>query len=254
MKTPIEISLEKPKGIAILIDPDKFLKNKLRNSFLNKLNVLEPDFIFIGGSIVSEIDFNQCIRHVRSRTKIPIVIFPGDYHQISEEADGILLLSLLSGKNYEYIFGQHIKAAETLENTNIEILPTAYLLIEGGTLSAVQRVTQSEPIKSNNVDLSKKITLAAKHLGMKMVYLDAGSGAKKTVNNEMIKKVAKCGLPLIVGGGIRDIKTIKNIHDSGARIAVIGNHLETNPEFIEQLIAYRKTKSQLKLLSSNQDF
>ena len=230
----------KENAIAVLIDPDKFESILDKYEFIHQLNDLEPEFIFVGGSMVAQEDFLKCIDFLKKHSSISLVIFPGNFDQISHSADGILLLSLLSSKNYEYIFGQHIKASKTLEDSSIEIIPTAYLLIDGGKTSAVQQVTQSIPLQQEEIEQSKKITLAAKQLGMKLVYLDAGSGALFTVNEKMIQVVSQCGLPLIVGGGVRDIRTIEKIHNAGANLVVIGNHLETENNFFLELKDYKK--------------
>lgn len=233
------------QGIAVLIDPDKFVHRTDQAIFLEKVNRLEPNFVFVGGSVIAKNDFESCVNNLRDSISCPIVIFPGRYDQVSHRADGILVLSLLSGNNYDYIFGQHLLAAEEIEKSNIETLPTAYILIDGGIESAVQRVTGTDPINQSNKDLVKKTALAAKHLGMTSIYLDAGSGAKTTVHTDIVREAANCGLPLIVGGGIRNIEIIREMHENGANLVVIGNHLETNMHFFESLKNY-KLETKLK--------
>lgn len=228
------------KGIAVLIDPDKFMKNHGNELFMNKLNSLNPEFIFIGGSTVSKKDFEACAQYIKQKSLIDLVIFPGKFDQISEAADAILLLSLLSSQSYEFIFGQHIKASESLDKIAIEILSTAYLLIDGESFSSVQKVTNSKPLRKDDFQLSKKIVLAAKQMGMKNIYLDAGSGAKTCVDVEMIKFLSSCRMPIIVGGGIKDIQTIDKMHQSGANLVVIGNHLEKNIDFFNDLLKYKE--------------
>src|SRR5690606_28171831 len=188
--------------------------------------------IFFGGSTYSGNDFDALIVALKNNIELPIFLFPGDYNQISENADGLLFLSLLSGRNPEYLIGQQIKAVSVLENKKIEVIPTAYLLIESGIETAVERVSQTKPIARNDIDLAIKTAKAGEYLGMKLVYLEAGSGAKETVSVEMIKKVQeKLTIPLIVGGGIRSKNEIENAFNAGANMVVIGTAFENDNTF-----------------------
>ena len=237
-------------GLAILVDPDKFISLENKKEWIKRVNFLNPDYIFIGGSIVSKKDFDCCIETLKEYTTVPIVIFPGNYDQIHADADALLFLSLLSGQNPEYLINQHIKAVELLENIYLEIIPTAYLLIDGGIQTAVQYVSQTQPIPRNAKSIAYKIALAGKYQGKKLIYLDAGSGAKNSVPNEMIAEVIKIGLPLIVGGGIRSVEQIKACYDSGANLVVIGNKLEEDMDFILDLVNYKSNIS-IKALPSD---
>lgn len=221
----------KRKLLAILLDPEKIQLESI--SFLcEKIKKSQATHIFFGGSTYNGIHFNTIIIQLKKYLELPIFLFPGDYNQISEEADVLLFLSLVSGRNPEYLIGQQIKAVEKLEQSSLEIIPTAYLLIESGTETAVERVSETKPISKNDLELVTKTAKAAEYLGMKLVYLEAGSGAKETVSLEMIKIVKeKVSIPVIVGGGIRSKTAIENAFNAGADVVVIGTAFEENPNF-----------------------
>lgn len=227
-------------AIAILIDPEKFSTLPHLSSFLEKINAAKPNFIFIGGSTVTRKDFSQCIKEIKAKTTIPIVIFPGASHQISKEADAILFLSLLSGRNPDYLIGHHVQAVDELEKMDIEIIPTAYLLIDGGRKSAVEYVTQTSPIPSDQPNIVRKTALAGKFQGKKIIYLDAGSGAIHSIPTEIIKSVNNLEMPLIVGGGITSIEEVSLAHKAGANIVVIGNKIEKDIDFLLDIANYNK--------------
>ena len=227
-------------AVAILIDPEKFSTLPHLSSFLEKINAAKPNFIFIGGSTVNIMDFNQCIKEIKAKTTIPIVIFPGASHQISKEADAILFLSLLSGRNPDYLIGHHVQAVDELEKMDIEIIPTAYLLIDGGRKSAVEYVTQTSPIPSDQPNIVRKTALAGKFQGKKIIYLDAGSGAIHSIPTEIIKSVNNLEMPLIVGGGITSIEEVSLAHKAGANIVVIGNKIEKDIDFLLDIANYNK--------------
>jgi phosphoglycerol geranylgeranyltransferase len=227
-------------AVAILIDPEKISTLPHLSSFLEKINAAKPNFIFIGGSTVTRKDFNQCIKEIKAKTTIPIVIFPGASHQISKEADAILFLSLLSGRNPDYLIGHHVQAVDELEKMDIEIIPTAYLLIDGGRKSAVEYVTQTSPIPSDQPNIVRKTALAGKFQGKKIIYLDAGSGAIHSIPTEIIKSVNNLEMPLIVGGGITSIEEVSLAHKAGANIVVIGNKIEKDIDFLLDIANYNK--------------
>jgi len=228
-------------SIAVLIDPEKFMKGD-NLAFINKLELARPDFLFIGGSTVTRKDFNNCVELIKLHSSVPIVIFPGAAHQIHESADALLFLSLISGRNPDYLIGHHIQAAEELENMDIEIIPTSYLLIDGGKKTSVEYVSQTSPIPNDQADIARKIALAGKLQGKKLTYLDCGSGANQTVSVEMIKQVKSIGLPLIVGGGIKTIEKIKELHQAGANLVVIGNKIEDDIDFLLDISNLQKVK------------
>ena len=221
------------KLLAILIDPEKVSIEEVL-ILSDKIKASPATHIFVGGSTFSGSNLDQLIAILKKETQLPFLIFPGHPSQISNEADGILFLSLLSGRNPEYLIEHHINSVEALEKSNLEIIPTAYLLIDGGKETAVQRVSQTKPIEQNNIELAYKTAKAGEFLGKKLIYLEAGSGANQHVSLEMIRFISQnIHIPLIVGGGIRSMKTIQEIYDAGADLVVIGTAFENNPNFFE---------------------
>lgn len=218
--------------IAALLDPDsediELLKERI--SILERGSI---DYIFVGGSTTWKNDFTEFVSEVKKYSSLPIVIFPGSANQISKDADALLFLSLVSGQNHQFLIGEHIKAAPALKGMKIEVIPTGYLLIDGGNTTTVEFISGTRPIPQDKVEIARSIAYASELLGMKLIYLDCGSGAKIPVSNALIKSVKDyINVPLIVGGGIRDIEKIKEKHLAGADIIVIGSVLEDDPEFL----------------------
>ena len=226
------------KGIAVLVDPDKFKTKESLADFLIKIKLAEPDFIFVGGSSVAKSDFDQCIEMAKKMLSIPLVLFPGAAHHISNNADALLFLSLISGRNPDFLIGQHVEAIDELEQMNIETIPTSYLLIDGGKMSSVQYVSGTQPIPQDEYSIARKTALAGKRLGQKLIYADAGSGAIRPISCEMIETLSTVKSPLIVGGGLNSIKRVKAAHNSGANLVVIGNKLEEDVDFLLDLKNY----------------
>lgn len=242
-KTEIFNRIGSQKGqIAILIDPEKIGTDRQLSDLISKAQSAHIDYFFIGGSTVTRKDLENVVSYLKENTKIPLVIFPGSSHQISPDADAILLLSLLSGRNPDYLIGHHILASHELHKSKLEILPTAYILIEGGTKSSVAYVSQTTPIPVEQKQIALQTAIAGVMQGKKIIYFDAGSGAKNTVPPSLIEMTAHelPDYPVIVGGGIRTISDIQNFKDS-ANVIVIGNHIEENPEFLLN-IAQMKSK------------
>ena len=213
------------KQLAVLIDPEKF-EPSTAAEFLRKMPFLATH-IFIGGSTVTPAEMEACVTAIKAETSLPIIIFPGDYRQICEDADALLFLSLLSGSNPEYLIGQHVNAVPLLRDSDLEIIPTAYLLINGGRECAVQRVSRTAPLDPENVELIVNTALAGKYQGKKLIYLEAGSGARIPVSSEVISAVkAAVELPLIVGGGIRSQVQLEAAYNAGADWVVIGTAFE----------------------------
>lgn len=222
------------KLLAILIDPDKVEVSQIP-TLAEKIDQSPATHIFVGGSSMAENTMDDFILTLKKHIKLPIVIFPGHPSQISHYADGLLFLSLLSGRNPEFLIEHHINSVEILQNSKLEIIPTGYILIDGGKETAVQRVSKTSPIERDNIDLAYKTAKAGEYLGKKLIYLEAGSGAEKSVPLEMIKKVASSiKIPLIVGGGIRSKKAIDEAYLAGADLVVIGTAFENNSNFFIQ--------------------
>ncbi len=219
------------KMLAILLDPDKIVWKNLDN-LISKMNESPATHIFIGGSIVESDRLDELILKIKQNCNLPVVLFPGNPSQISINADAILFLSLISGRNPDYLIQHHVNAAPILKNSDLEIIPTAYILIESGGQTAVEKVSKTKPIDSNNIELVINTAIAGEMMGNKLIYLEAGSGANKAVPLEMIKKVSQnTNIPLIVGGGIKDLEGIQNAYDSGATLVVVGTAFENDADF-----------------------
>lgn len=224
---------EGKKLLAILLDPDKINRNKW-SVLIAKIKNSGATHIFVGGSIVAENLTEKLVENLKREIHLPIILFPGDFTQLTTKADAILFLSLLSGRNPEYLIGQHIKAAPLLKKTMLEVIPTSYLLIESGKQTTVARVSQTQPIDRNNINLIVNTAQAGELLGHKLTYLEAGSGAEIPVSGEIIKTVSQAlSIPLIVGGGIRSKKQMETAYNSGADLVVIGTAFEENFDFFE---------------------
>jgi phosphoglycerol geranylgeranyltransferase len=222
------------KLLAILLDPDKIDLNKTA-VLIEKINQSPATHIFIGGSIVNNNILDELIIKIKQNCKLPIVLFPGNPSQISDQADAILFLSLISGRNPDYLIEHQVKAAPILKKTQLEIISTGYILIESGTETAVQKVSKTKPLDRNNTDLVLATALAGEMLGHKLLYLEAGSGAKQAVPLEMIELVSQnIEIPIIVGGGIIDLQGIQNAYDSGADLVVIGTAFEKDVDFFNK--------------------
>lgn len=223
------------KLLTVLIDPDKFqLKNALQ--FIDKVNESIITHIFIGGSEVGQNVTQELVEVIKMLTDLPIVLFPGDVTQISKDADAILFLSLLSGRNADYLIDKQVQAVPLLEKTQLEVISTGYILIESGKTTAVQRVTKTLPLNRTDVDAITNTAKAGELLGKKLIYLEAGSGATYEVPAEVIESVKnKIDIPLIVGGGIRTKTQIENAFIAGADMVVIGTAFEEDQQFFELL-------------------
>jgi len=219
------------KLLAILLDPDKIDLNNIA-ILIEKINQSPATHIFIGGSLVENNILDELISKIKQNCNLPIVLFPGNPSQISNKADAILFLSLISGRNPDFLIEHQVKAAPILKQTQLEIISTGYILIESGTETAVERVSKTKPLDRNNPDLTLATAQAGEMLGNKLIYLEAGSGAKQAVPLEMIKLVSQnIEIPLIVGGGIIDLQGIQEAYDSGADLVVIGTAFENDLNF-----------------------
>jgi putative glycerol-1-phosphate prenyltransferase len=214
------------KEIAFLIDPDTFSSRRIHR-LRELVNDFSPSYFFVGGSFLTSGNSDAIVRLLKARFDLPVILFPGDHAQISPAADAILFLSLLSGRNPEYLIGQQVKAAPLIKKTGLTVIPTAYLLIDGGNITTVQYVTGTTPIPADKPDLIVATALAGQYMGMKAVYLEAGSGAKQFIAPETVEIVKKnVSLPLIIGGGIKHREQIKTFFEAGADVVVLGTLIE----------------------------
>jgi phosphoglycerol geranylgeranyltransferase len=233
-KDILKAKSENTKLLAILLDPDKVVLENL-SILISKINLSPASHIFIGGSQVENHILDELILKIKQNCNLPIVLFPGNPSQISDKADAILFLSLISGRNPDFLIEHQVKAAPVLKQTQLEIISTGYILIESGNETAVERVSNTTPLDRNNLDLALATAQAGEMLGNKLIYLEAGSGAKQAVPLEMIALVAQnIEIPLLVGGGIVDLQGIQNAYHAGADLVVIGTAFENDMNFFNQ--------------------
>ncbi|MCD6117819.1 geranylgeranylglyceryl/heptaprenylglyceryl phosphate synthase [bacterium] len=215
-------------GYVVLIDPESGSREKLINT-AQKSCESGADVIFIGGSLVSAGQLDLLISEIKQRVDIPVVLFPGGAYQISKEADAILFMSLISGRNPQFLIGEQVYSAPIIKKTGLETIPTGYMLIESGKITSVEFMSNTKPIPSDKPDIAAAHALAAQFLGMKMIYLEAGSGALKPVPDKVVSNVCKSvSIPVIVGGGIRDPKQAETKVKMGASFIVTGTVIEDN--------------------------
>lgn len=221
------------KLLAILLDPDKLDLSSV-DTLISKINKSPATHIFVGGSSFDGMHLDEIIIRLKEKIKLPILLFPGNPSQISAEADGILFLMLLSGRNPDYLVEHQINAVPILEKTKLEVISTGYILIESGAETAVERVSQTKPLSKNNIEYIAQTAKAGELIGNKLIYLEAGSGAQNAVPLEIIENVAeRISVPLIVGGGIRSKKQIEEVYTAGANLVVIGTAFENDLNFFD---------------------
>ncbi len=231
----IQAKKDNQKLLAVLIDPDKIEIHHIPE-FFKKVHQSIITHVFVGGSTDAEKKMETVVKAIKQHTHLPILIFPGSHEQITETADGILFLSLLSGRNPKYLIEQQVQSVEKLIDTSLEIIPTGYILIDGGVKTAVQRVSETEPISQKKHTEILHTALAGQFSGKQLIYLEAGSGAQYMVNTEIIQKVSsKLKIPLIVGGGIRSKTQLHKAYNAGADLVVIGTAFEENEAFLLEL-------------------
>jgi phosphoglycerol geranylgeranyltransferase len=226
---------KKGKKFAVLIDPEKIDKKKLIN-LVGVASISNVDFFFVGGSLLTNDTLELTIKTIKDHCSIPVILFPGNTMQINKNADALFLLSLISGRNPEMLIGKHVIAAPYLKASNLEIIPTGYMLIESGKPTAALYMSNSTPIPADKHDIAVCTAIAGEMLGLKLIYMDAGSGAIITVSGKMISKVKESiSIPLIVGGGIRTPAKAHDMCHAGADIIVVGNAIEENIQLIENI-------------------
>lgn len=223
------------KAFAVLLDPDKLDKESLA-ARIDAINKSAVDYIFVGGSLISTDNMQTVLNELKDKTFVPKILFPGNGLHINESADAILFLSLISGRNPEFLIGQHVISAPMLKRSNLEILPTGYMLVDGGKQTTVSYISNTFPLPNNKPDVAAATAMAGEMLGLKLIYLDAGSGAQIPVSEAIIQAVKKnTEVPLIVGGGINTTQKASKALAAGADVVVIGNAIEENPEFLQEM-------------------
>ena len=226
---------DEKKLLAVLIDPDKVILDMIP-LIMSRINASITTHIFVGGSTDANNKTENVVKAIKAETKLPVVLFPGDYSHVTKEADALLFLSLISGRNSEYLIEQQVQSIPRLRNIDLEIIPTGYILIDGGVETAVQRVSNTKPMSQNNADLIINTALAGEYSGKKLIYLEAGSGAVETVATSIIRKVKNSlSIPLIVGGGIQTKDQLAGAYEAGADLIVVGTAFEKNLSFFDLL-------------------
>ncbi len=225
------ITSKNQKLLAILLDPEKLALDSLV-PLVEKINASPATHILVGGSSFEGNHLDEIIQTIKKNTNLPILLFPGNPSQISAEADGILFLTLLSGRNPDYLIEHQVNAVPYLKKTNLEIISTGYILIESGNETSVQKISQTQPLKRDNAEYILQTAQAGELIGNKLIYLEAGSGAKWSVPEEVIELVTQnINIPVLVGGGIRSKEAIENAYKAGATMVVIGTAFENDSNF-----------------------
>ncbi|MBC7903723.1 MAG: geranylgeranylglyceryl/heptaprenylglyceryl phosphate synthase [Gemmatimonadaceae bacterium] len=225
------------KSFAVLIDPDK-VDSKALDQLTSLAIRASADYLFVGGSLVISNHLDDVVQHIRKQCDIPVILFPGSPSQISRDADGLLYLSLISGRNPELLIGQHVISAAAVKKSGLEILSTGYMVIDGGAPTTVSYISNAAPIPADKNEIAMCTAMAGEMLGMKVIYMDAGSGAKRPISEAMIEKVSGViEAPLIVGGGITTPEKAYLNCKAGADVIVIGNAIEKDPSLIGEMSA-----------------
>lgn len=226
---------KKEKGIksfAVLIDPDDTSIDNCRK-LVNIANESKVDYFFVGGSLITSSNMSAIIACIKNNCQIPVVIFPGNSMHLDSNADALLFLSLISGRNPEYLIGQHVIAAPMLKRSKLEILPTGYVLVDSGKQTTVNYISNTTPVPADKPSVAASTAMAGEMLGLKLIYMDGGSGAETPISAKMIATVRKSvECPIIVGGGIKNTEKAKTALDAGADLIVVGNSIEDNPTLI----------------------
>ena len=225
----------KQKKFVVLIDPDKLRLNKLEE-VIDLSAQFGVDYFFIGGSLVVNDMLDKVLSDIQKRCVIPMILFPGNSFQLSYKAHALLFLSLISGRNAELLIGKHVVSAPFLKISPLEVLPTGYILIDGGVPTTVSYMSNTQPIPANKEDIALCTAMAGEMLGLKLIFLDAGSGAKTPVSSGMIEMVSSgIQIPLIVGGGINTPEKAYDNVRAGADVIVVGNAIESHPHLIAEM-------------------
>ncbi len=225
------------KSFAVLIDPDKVNSNNIM-PLIEKSVAAKVDYFLVGGSLVISTFLDECVQLIKASCDIPVLLFPGNPSQLSRYADALLYLSLISGRNAELLIGQHVVSASVVKSSGLEILPTGYMVVDGGAPTTVSYISNASPIPADKDDIAMCTAMAGEMLGMQIIYMDAGSGAKRPIPESMIEKVAKAiTVPLIIGGGITEPEKAYINCKAGADVIVVGNAIEKNTSLISEMAA-----------------
>jgi len=220
------------KSFAVLLDPDKLNLDILQER-IDAINSAEVDYIFVGGTIIGTDFMDTLLQQLQEKTFVPKVIFPGNGLHINDKADGILYLSLISGRNPEFLIGQHVVSAPILKRSKLEIISTGYILVDGGKPTTASYISNTAPVPNDKPEIAVATAMAGEMLGLKLTYLDSGSGAQIPISESIIQAVKKhTDIPLIVGGGINSLQKASKALAAGADIIVVGNAIEENPNFL----------------------
>jgi len=232
-----ERKLHCKKSFAVLVDPDKVNDTNLEQ--LIELAVdARVDYFLVGGSLVISNYLDECVQLIKKYCNIPVILFPGSPSQVSKYADALLYLSLISGRNPELLIGQHVVSAPYVRQSGLEILPTGYMVIDGGAPTTVSYISNAAPLPSDKNEIAMCTAMAGEMLGMQLIYMDAGSGAKRAISESMIEKVAGCiNIPLVIGGGITNPEKAYLNCKAGADVIVVGNAIEKDPYLIKEMAA-----------------
>ena len=225
------------KSFAVLVDPDKVDAQKIEQLVSLSLHA-KVDYFLVGGSLLISNHLDECIQQIKAICNIPVILFPGSPSQISRHADALLYLSMISGRNPELLIGQHVISAPFVKQSGLEIISTGYMVIDGGAPTTVSYISNALPIPSDKNEIAMCTAMAGEMLGMKLIYMDAGSGAKRAITEAMIEKVSRCiEVPLVIGGGITDPEKAYLNCKAGADIIVVGNAIEKNAAMIKEISA-----------------
>src|SRR5678815_4309820 len=223
------------KSFAVLIDPDK-VNHSLLDELMDLSTSAHVDYLLVGGSLVISNHLDDVVKHIKDNCSIPVILFPGSPTQLSKYADALLYLSLVSGRNPELLIGQHVVSAPAVKQSGLEILPTAYMVIDGGAPTTVSYISNASPIPHDKNEIAMCTAMAGEMLGMKLIYMDSGSGAKRPVNETMIEQVAQTiSVPLIIGGGIIEPEKAYRNCKAGADVIVVGNAIEKDASLIKEM-------------------
>ncbi len=235
------------KSLAVLLDPDEVDDESLKVK-VDEMNRIGVDFIFFGGSLVHSEEGNRQVHYIKTNSDIPVIIFPGSHAQIYPEADAILVLNLISGRNPEYLIGQHVQAAHQLYASGLELISTSYMLVNSGRDTTASYISNTTPIPHDKPQIACATALAGEQIGHQVCFMDGGSGAMNPISNSMVEKVSKVRTtPLIIGGGIKSGEKLKSVLEAGADVVVVGNALEDNFRLLESLQHVVNAMSKVKL-------